>query len=252
MNHIISTRKRKRDIDTSTKEQAEQVEEAVNWEAIAKQKLTKAGTPLSIEAKQAIAKFYAKKMIEYRAKRSRRKSAWNKTLEIFDISNYTLARIVKAIKETGKVLEHSTARERGKPKMNLLNDEQLSQLRNEIFKAVLDGRPYFLGDMIAFVEKSFKHVVSNTTMRRIVRQRLGISFSRSRSFETMVDSVRILNIVKYYLDRLEQLQPMVEEGQLLLVFTDESYIHLVDVARRTWLAETDENKQLGLAKGQGS
>lgn len=100
-----------------------------------------------------------------------------------------------------------------KPAMDTLKPKHLAGLRSWIFDAAIKGKPYFIADMISDVYRVYGKSISKTTMRRVLRHKLCLRYSRIRSHGTKVETERILKLVKSYLDHLEKPKPAIESGQ---------------------------------------
>ena len=222
------------------------------WDAVADWELTSQGKPLSEQTMRAIARVYAQLRSEQkRVGRGRRSLAWAETCNLFGISNGTLNKIVRSIKKTGSVPKVSTKRPRAAPQLNSLDETQLLQVRCWIYQAAIDGKPYFLSSIVKDVEEKFKIKISKTTMGRILRVKLALRFCKIRSHGTKVENERILFLLKNYLSKLDALKPQIASGKVMLVFTDESYIHPSHAIRRYWYHIEDDDRVFGSPKGRG-
>lgn len=222
------------------------------WDAVLDWELTGQGKALEEQTMKAIAKYYAyHRHQQKKTGRGRRGQLWTDTCKTFGISRSTLGKITRSIKANGSVPKVSHKRPREPLRLNSLDDEKLLEVRSWIYSAAIAGRPYFLNSIIKEVDDKWSIKISKSTMGRILRMKLALRFSKIRSHGTKIQNDRILVLLKTYLQKLEELMPLVKAGQRLLVFTDESYIHPSHAIKQYWFHVQDQDRVFGSPKGRG-
>lgn len=188
-------RKRTREEDLESNKRRKTDDQSPVWESVRTWKLTKQGSPTSTELMRAIAKVYATLQKELKfIKGKKTKGAYEMTRQAFGISTDTLGNIIKSVKSTGDVPVRQNKRDRAAPRLNALTDEQLLQVREWIYQAALDGRPYFVTEIVKDVHEKFNVKVSYTTMRRIMKLKLSLRFAKIRSHGTKIENERVLGL----------------------------------------------------------
>lgn len=166
-------------------------------------------------------------------------------------AKYSLEKLVVAVKATGAVPKEESRQARAAPVTNSLNLEQLGKIRKWVFTAGKKGVPITVERIRQKVALKFRITIPDTSMRRILTKKLGLKYKRISSHTTMVESASVMSLVKSYLAQLRELRPQMESGELLLVCTDESYIHHPHAQPSMWTHVEDDDRVFGSPKVKG-
>lgn len=179
------------------------------------------------------------------------KNVWDRFRQYTGVSKSTLSKLIESVESTGDVPVEHERRQKQRPKLDALDCHQLSQLRRWVLDNTNEGTVINVADMCKRVKEFYDIDLSDTTMRRILNVKLGLSYVRIRSKGTMLESDRILDLVDSYLQQIKELDALPEAERPLAIYTDESFVHVNYAVNKMWAHVQDEDRVFGSPKGKG-
>lgn len=237
------------EVDQRACNRRKEAQDAEVWDKWRHVKATQRGSPVSVAIWTILARIYS----VLRAEKAEGRpvplgSVWVRVTQYTGVSQSTLSKLQLAVETTGELPVQEKRTPRPAPVVTMLNQKQLLVLRRWVLNCAKRGYPVSVAKIRAKVEEKFAALIKDTSMRRILKETLGLQFKTIRSHGTLVETDRILNLVKSYLQELNKVRA---DKTFTLVFTDESYIHPNYAVSRTWMEANDTDQTFGSPKGKG-